>query len=120
MTGLQTVTDIAPIAGTFAVPNLNTYADALHVIQERKGHINLRDCVFRGHPAGQTGVYWPVVLYRKSDRQGHFGRDTGQVSRGHPAVQELLRKFYVIFYYVLVPQPSTVATSISACIHLFC
>ena len=44
--------------------------------------------VFPGHPAGQTGVYWPVsqkfpVVYSKKNNC----RDTGRVSQKHPALQ---------------------------------
>ena len=70
--------------------------------QERKGYINLRKNTRRvslGHPAGQTGVYrpvsqgFPVNCYRKTDRKGHFSRDTGRVSQGHPAIQGVFRNF---------------------------
>ena len=49
--------------------------------------------VYLGHPAGQTAVYRPVsqgipvIYFRKKDREGHFCRDTGRVSQGHPAIQ---------------------------------
>ena len=71
--------------------------------QESKGRINLRTSpghrVSQGHPAGQTGVYrlvsqgLPVVYYRKTDRKGHFCRDTGWVSQRHLAVQGVFRDF---------------------------
>ena len=60
-----------------------------------------------GHPAGQTGVYrpvsqgLPVICYRKTDRKGQFCRDTGRVSQGHSAIQEVFRKFMYFFLMCL-------------------
>ena len=34
-----------------------------------------------------------VICYRKTDRKGHFCRDTGRVSRGHPAIEGVFRNF---------------------------
>ena len=76
--------------------------------QFRKGHINSKhpqdnDQVSLGHPAGQTGVSWPVsqgfpVVYdRKTDRRLYFCQDTGWVSREHPGITGIFRIF-VLFY----------------------
>ena len=73
--------------------------------QEGKRHISSSKSSghWPEHPAGQTAVYRPasrgftVVCFRKTDRKGHFCRDTGRVSR--PGV---LRDFISFFLMCLL------------------
>ena len=71
-----------------------------------------------GHPAGQTGIYRPasqgfhVVYSTKLKEKGvSFGRDTGRVFHGHPAVEWDFRiVLCVILSYVpfLLPTPGRI------------
>ena len=59
--------------------------------QERKGHINSRERDKQGSTGRCPRDFLLFVYHRKTDRKGHFSRDTSRVSLGHPAMQGAFR-----------------------------
>ena len=84
------------------------------VVQEGKGHKvkeHARDTSrlslgTRRDKQGSTGrcprdfLLFPVIYYRKTDRKGHFCRDTSRASQGTPGHPGGSQKCYVHFSYV--------------------